>query len=105
MWPFQVCLEGNRGRTGEDVRGGHANAPGKAFKSSKAERDFSVAILDYCRVLGTEANPGYMRRFVPSSDRELPTRRFVDMAYSACWWQRSDGINREALGYWFGHLL
>jgi hypothetical protein len=30
---------------------------------------------------------------------------FVGMAYPACWWRRSDGINQEALVYWFGHLL
>jgi hypothetical protein len=77
----------------------------KVFKSSKAERDVLVGILGYCGILATEAHPGYMRRFVPSSDRELPARRFVDMAFPACWWNRSDGINREAVSYWFGHAL
>ena len=77
----------------------------KAFKSSKAERDVSVGILGYCGILVTEAHPGFMRRFVPWSERELPERHFVDMAYPACWWQRSDGINQEALAYWFGHVL
>lgn len=77
----------------------------KVFKSSKAERDVFVGILGYCGILATEAHPGYVRRFVSWSDRELPDRRFVDMAYPACWWQRSDGINQEALAYWFGHVL
>jgi hypothetical protein len=77
----------------------------KAFKSSKAERDVVVGILGYCGVLATSEHPGYMHRFVPWSDRELPERRFVDMAYPACWWQRSDGINQEALAYWFGDVL
>jgi len=77
----------------------------KAIKSSKAERDTVVGILGYCGILVTAEHPGYMRRFVPWSDRELPARRFVDMPYPACWWQRSDGINREALAYWFGHVL
>jgi hypothetical protein len=77
----------------------------KAFKSSKPERDTVVGILGYCGILATVAHPGYIRSFVPSSDRELPARRFVDIAYPACWWQRSDGINQEALTYWFGHVL
>jgi hypothetical protein len=77
----------------------------KAFKSSKAERDVVVGILGYCGILATAEHPGYMHRFVPCSGRELPERRFVDMAYPACWWQRLDGVNREALAYWFGHLL
>jgi hypothetical protein len=77
----------------------------KPLKSSKSERDTVVGILGYCGILATAEHPGYMHRFVPWSDRELPTRRFVDMAYPACWWQRSDGVNREALAYWFGHVL
>jgi len=77
----------------------------KALKPSKAERDTVVGILGYCGILATAEHPGYMRRFVPWSDRELPARRFVDMAYPACWWQRSDGVNREGLAYWFGHVL
>ena len=76
-----------------------------AFKSSKAERDAVVSILGYCGILATAEHPGYMHRFVPLSDRELPARRFVDMAYPSCWWQRSDGVNQEAIAYWFGHVL
>jgi hypothetical protein len=77
----------------------------KAVKSSKEERDVLVGILGYCGILATAAHPGYTRNFVPWSDRDLPERRFVDIAYPACWWQRSDGINQEALAYWFGHVL
>ncbi|MFO0865342.1 MAG: hypothetical protein U0744_11950 [Gemmataceae bacterium] len=77
----------------------------KIFKSSKAERENVVSIFGYCGILGTEAHPGYMSRFVPWSDRETPNRRFVDLAYPACWWRRSDGINQTAVDFWFGHLL
>jgi hypothetical protein len=77
----------------------------KIFKSSKPERDTAVGILGLCGILGTAEHPGYLQRFVPWSKRELPGRRFVDMTYPACWWQRSDGINQQAVAYWFGHLL
>jgi hypothetical protein len=76
----------------------------QVFKSNKAERDTVVGILGLCGLLGVPAHPGYLHRFIPCSERELPGRRFVDMDYPACWWQRSDGINKEALAYWFGHL-
>ena len=26
-------------------------------------------------------------------------------AYPACWWTGADGVNRDAVDYWFGHLL
>jgi hypothetical protein len=77
----------------------------KVFKSSKPERDVVVGTLGLCGILATAEHPGYMHRFVPWSERELPGRRFVDMAYPVCWWQRSNGINQEALAYWFGHVL
>jgi hypothetical protein len=78
---------------------------GKCFKSSKPERDVVVGILGLCGILETEDHPGFMSRFVKWSIREIPDRHWVDMAYPACWWRRSDGINHEAVNYWFGHLL
>lgn len=77
----------------------------KAFRSNKAERDTVVAILGFCGILATPEHPGYTNGFVPWSERELPDRRFVDMAYPACWWQRSHGVHQQALAYWFGHVL
>ena len=77
----------------------------KAFRSTKDERDIAVRILGMCGILATDEHPGYLQRFVPYSERELPGRRFVDMRYPACWWRRTDGINQDAIAYWFGHVL
>ena len=78
---------------------------GKAFKSNKGERDVVVEVLGYCGILGTRDHPGYVKEFVSMADRALPGRRFVFMRYPACWWSRSDGVNQEAVKFWFGHLL
>lgn len=78
---------------------------GKCFKSSKAERDIVVGIFGFCGILETKAHPGFMKRFVKWSDRDIPERHWVDMAYPACWWRRPDGLNHAAVDYWFGHLL
>jgi hypothetical protein len=75
------------------------------FESNKPERDVVVAILGFCGILATAEHPGYMHRFIPWSERELPVRHSVEMPYPACWWNRTDGINQEALSYWFGHVL
>jgi hypothetical protein len=75
------------------------------FKSSKAEREIVIGILGLCGILETTAHPGYSRQFVAYSRRELPSRRFVDMHYPACWWKRIDGINQDALRLYFGHIL
>lgn len=76
-----------------------------ALKSNKAERDQLVAILGLCGVLRTPAHPSFSERFVPAAERSLPSRRFVDMAYPACWWTGSDGLDRDALQAFFGHVL
>lgn len=76
---------------------------GKSFKSSKQECEVMVQIFGYCGILETAAHPGYMNGFIRSADRELPDRG--DMNYPARWWRRSDGINKMAVDYWFGHLL
>ena len=75
------------------------------LKSNKAERDVLIGILGLCGILETSKHVGYLRRFIPWNKRELPIRRFVDLKYPACWWTGRDGINKDAIQSWFGHLL
>lgn len=77
----------------------------KCIKSNKAERDQLIGILGMCGVLETASHRGFRKAFVPSDERELPNRRFIDMAYPACWWTQEDGVNEDAVSDWFGHLL
>ncbi|NGY06875.1 hypothetical protein [Solimonas terrae] len=82
----------------------HSHLP-KALKSNKPERDILLGILGIAGVLQTAEHRGFQQAFVRADHRALPDRRFVDMAYPACWWSQSDGINKEAVKAWFGHLL
>lgn len=75
------------------------------LKSNKSERDTLVAILGFCGIIATPEHPGYAARFVECRQRLTPPSHFMEMKYPACWWKRPNGINREALHYWFGHLL
>ena len=77
----------------------------KSLKSNKAERDILVGLLGFCGILGTHDHPGYSDTFVPSCERRLPDRRFVDMSYPACWWGASNGVNETKLKEYFGHAL
>jgi hypothetical protein len=76
----------------------------KVVRSNKTERDVLIGILGLCGILRTPEHPGYLRQFVPASARELPPRRFVEMACPACWWTRAHGISKDAVEYWFGHF-
>ncbi len=75
------------------------------IRSNKSEREILIGILGLCGILATGEHPGHFPRFVPHAKRELPARRFVDMAYPACWWRGADGLNDKAIEFWFGHLL
>ena len=75
------------------------------LKGNKAERDVIVAMLGFCGALASKRHPGFAERFIPANSRPLPDRRFVDMAYPACWWTRAEGFDRSALKPYFGHVF
>ncbi|QOK91960.1 hypothetical protein HF908_11015 [Ralstonia pseudosolanacearum] len=75
------------------------------LKANQQERNQVVEILGLCGILGTPEHPGYFEAFVPYTKRVLPSRRFVDMAYPACWWTSSSGIDQDRLHALFSHVL
>jgi hypothetical protein len=76
-----------------------------AFESNKREREAMLEILGICGILAPADHPGYVHRFVPYSERKPPAWYSDELAYPACWWNGIDGINQEAVSYWFGHVL
>lgn len=78
---------------------------GPMLKPNKDERDILIAILGIAGILETKEHPGFLLRFIRADERHIPSRRFIDMSYPACWWRRSDGVNHEAVSYWLGHRL
>ena len=82
----------------------HAQFP-KTLKANKAERDVIISILGFCDVLAGPSHPGFSDTFIPANGRPLPDRRFVDMAYPACWWSGDIGVNEARLEEYFAHVL
>jgi hypothetical protein len=77
----------------------------KELKANKAERDVIVGMLGFIGALATAEHPGFARKFIRTNLRHSPPRRFVDMAYPACWWGKQDGVRMEALQEYFGHRI
>ena len=77
----------------------------KDLRSNKSERDILVGILGICGVLETPIRQGFLNAFTHSRLQQFPDRRFVDMPYPACWWNKSDGVNHQVVDRLFGHLL
>ena len=76
----------------------------KSIKGTKAECSSLIGGLGVCGLLETKKHRGHRERFVKFAERPEPPRRFVDMAYPACWWKASDGVSEAAVTHWFGHL-
>ncbi|MGW7683663.1 hypothetical protein ACWGID_23200 [Kribbella sp. NPDC054772] len=79
-----------------DITASQAAAQLGFVKGNKAEREVLLDILGICGVLDTDDHPGFAREFVPWSARDLPSQRFVERAYPACWWKAAAGVNAGA---------
>jgi hypothetical protein len=73
----------------------------KLLKSNKEERKVLLEILSYCGILSPLNRPCFFDEFVPYNQRYLPDFHKIDWTYPICWWRGSDGVNQEALRYFF----
>lgn len=69
----------------------------RMIKGNKAEREVLLDILGVCGVLQTGEHTGYLSTFVPYSNREFPSQRFVERSYPVCWWRGGNGVNEAAV--------
>ena len=83
----------------------HQKLLAKILPSNKAERDILIGILGFTGILRTPGHPNFLAGFVAHSNRDIPGKRFVEMAYPACWWDPSYGFDDEAAQEVFGHVL
>lgn len=75
------------------------------LKSNKAEREILIQILAYCGILQPSNQSGYFHSFTNYFDREIPPANKIDWTYPVCWWRGVDGINQNALKYYFPQLV
>lgn len=75
--------------------------PIKDFKSTEEQRRAVMTTLGYCSVLETEKHKGFLHVF--SNMCKVPRKsRSTDWNYPVDWWEGKDGINKEAIKFWFG---
>ncbi len=74
------------------------------IKSSKSERDILIQILAYCGILQPKNRTGFFQEYTKPCEREHRPVNKLDWNYPISWWQGSDGVNYEALKYYFPFL-
>lgn len=72
------------------------------FKSNKAERCSVIEILNLAGVLQPKEHSGYLKTFRPENERAYTNHSKNDWGYPARWWCGADGVNAEAINYYFG---
>ena len=74
------------------------------LKSNKAERETLIQILAYCGILQPSKRSGYFQSFTNYFERDIPSVNKIDWAYPICRWRGIDGVNQDALKYYFPQL-
>jgi hypothetical protein len=69
----------------------------RTVKGNVAEREVLLDILGVAGILAPSEHPGYLHRFIPFVDRDLPAWHYVERSYPVCWWRGSDGVDQEAV--------
>ena len=72
----------------------------KGFKSNEEQRRSLLETLGFCSILETEKHKGFLHQFINLGF--APYRPRSNWQYPVDWWTGKDGINQEALKFWFG---
>lgn len=71
------------------------------FKTNDAERRELLDTLGILSILDTKKHPGFLNQFTNSNHTSRKTHS-SDWAYPVDFWTGKDGINMDALKFWFG---
>jgi hypothetical protein len=71
------------------------------FKSTTEQRQHLLETLGYCGILETKEHGGMLKRYVNVGLTPRKTHS-SDWRYPVDFWTGKDGLNREALKFWFG---
>ncbi|TVU64859.1 hypothetical protein FQP90_07350 [Paenarthrobacter nitroguajacolicus] len=69
----------------------------KMLPGNKDERISFIDTLGIVEILKAPEHPGFLTRFVPSGERNLPNRHYVEDGYPVCWWTAANGVSTMAL--------
>ena len=63
-----------------------------------------VDIFGLAGILAPRNETGFFREYTRIMDRFPPTNN-SDWEYPVSWWRGSDGVDEEAVAFWFGEVL
>jgi len=73
--------------------------------SNRSERRILIQILGLAGILIPKTRPTFWKEYPLKTDREFPHKPWkTDWSYPVVWWRGADGINRDAVAFWFPML-
>jgi hypothetical protein len=76
----------------------------RLFKSNKYRRRVLIETLGYCNILETDIYKGFTDKYV-TIKKQASNDHLSDWEYPVRMWRGSNGINCEALSFWFGDYV
>lgn len=76
----------------------------KGFKTNEEQKKVFLDTLGYCGILETRLHQGFRNKFTNLNVAPRNNRN-SDFHYPVDWWTAKDGINTEAMNYWFGDYV
>jgi len=73
--------------------------------SNVAEREVLIQILGFCGILQPQKHRGFFESFVNYNEREERPVNKIDWSYPVIWWRGADGVNEDALTYFFPQII
>jgi hypothetical protein len=73
----------------------------QGFKSTEEQRRFLINTMGYCSILETENQKGFLTKYTNLGVAPRKSH-YSDWHYPVDWWKGKDGINKEAVKFWFG---
>lgn len=73
----------------------------KTVDSNQAEREILIQILGFCGILQPRKQKGFFDSFVNYNEREERSVNKIDWSYPISWWRGVDGVNENALTFYF----
>lgn len=75
------------------------------FKGSKMDRQHVLETFGYCDILKPKSQPPFLGKYNRLGSCPLPNNNYKkEWRYPVCWWSGEDGLNEEAVSFWFPEL-
>ena len=99
---MEQILEAVAGLGGDAKRNDLLHVIKPIFPSNESERRTLIGILGFAGVIRIPSHSGFLKSYTDFTDRQETSWNKDDWPYPVRWWRGGDGIDSDAVEFWFG---